>query len=212
MIITKQKNINQLLNSIGKGPVFIVGCNECATICQTGGEKEILKMRSILKDKGIEVSGWTILEPACHLLNDKRILRKYKNDIKKSKNILVLACGNGVQTVSEIFKEIDVISGTDTLFLGEIKHNYEFEKRCEMCGYCIIDLFEGFCPISRCPKYMLNGPCGGSTDGKCEVGKDMPCVWNDIINRLKEKGQINKLRDIQNPKDWSKSSEWRRLI
>jgi len=212
MIVTKQKNINQLIDSIGTGPVFIIGCSECATICKTGGEKEILKMKSILNDKGIEVSGWVILEPACHLLNDKRILRNYKNDINKAKNILVFACGNGIQTLSEIFKEIDIIPGSDTLFLGEIKHSYEFEKRCEMCGFCIIDLYEGFCPISRCPKYMLNGPCGGSTDGKCEVNKDMPCIWNNIFNRLKEKGQINKLREIQIPKDWSKSNEWRRLI
>jgi len=212
MIITKQKSINQLLNSIGEGPVFIIGCNECATICQTGGEKEILEMKSILNNKGIEVSGWTILEPACHLLNDKRILRNYKNDINKSKNILVLACGNGIQTISEIFDDINIVPGTDTLFLGEIKHSNEFEKRCEMCGFCIVDLFDGLCPISRCPKNMLNGPCGGSTDGKCEVNKDIPCIWYIIFDRLIEKGQIDQLKEIQNPKDWSKSTKWRRFI
>jgi ferredoxin len=212
MIITKQKKINDILNSVGEGPVFIAGCNECATVCHTGGEKEVLEMKDTLDEKGIEVTGWTVLEPACHLLNDKRILRKYENEVNKAKKILVLACGNGVQTLAEIFEETDIVSGTDTLFLGEIKHTNDFEKRCDMCGDCVTDLFGGLCPVSRCPKGMLNGPCGGSIDGKCEVNRDMPCVWNTIYDRLKNKGKLNQLKEIRDPKDWSKATEWRREI
>jgi ferredoxin len=212
MIITKQKNFKELLILIGKGPVFIIGCSECATICHTGGEKEVIEMNNTLNDKNIEVTGWTILEPACNLLNDKRILRNYKKEIKKAKKILVLACGNGVQTISEIFKETDIISGTDTLFLGEIKHIDEFEKRCEICGDCIIDFFGGLCPISRCPKNMLNGPCGGSKNGKCEVDNNMDCIWNLIYKRLSDKGRFQELKDIRNPIDWSKSTIWRRDV
>ena len=212
MIVTKQKNFNDLLNSIGRGPVFIIGCNECATICHTGGEREVLEMKNTLDDKGVEVTGWTVLEPACHFLNDKRILRKYENQVNNAKKILVLACGNGVQTISEIFEEIDIVSGTDTLFLGEIKHADEFEKRCEMCGVCVTDLFEGLCPVSRCPKSMLNGPCGGSKDGKCEVDQDMPCIWNMIYSRLKDKERLYQLEEIKPPKNWSKANEWKREI
>ncbi len=108
-------------------------------------------MKGALEDKNIPVTGWVILEPACHLQNDKRILRKYKDEVNKAKKILVLACGNGIQTVSEIIENADVIAGNDTLFLGEIKRANEFEKRCNMCGDCIEDLFGGFCPVSRCP-------------------------------------------------------------
>lgn len=212
MIITKQKDFNELLSSIGKEPVFIIGCSECATMCHTGGEKEVLEMKGTLEDKNITVTGWVILEPACHLQNDKRILRKYKDEVNKANKILVLACGNGIQTVSEIIENADVIAGNDTLFLGEIKRANEFEKRCNMCGDCIEDLFGGFCPVSRCPKSMLNGPCGGSIDGKCEVDSNIDCVWDLIYKRLKEKKQLQLLKIIQEPKDWSKSTETRRVI
>ena len=212
MIITKQKDFNELLSSIGKEPVFIIGCSECATMCHTGGEKEVLEMKVTLEDKNITVTGWVILEPACHFQNDKRILRKYKDEVNKANKILVLACGNGIQTVSEIIENADVIAGNDTLFLGEIKRANEFEKRCNMCGDCIEDLFGGFCPVSRCPKSMLNGPCGGSIDGKCEVDSNIDCVWDLIYKRLKEKKQLQLLKIIQEPKDWSKSTETRRVI
>ena len=212
MIITKQKNFEDLLNSVGKGPVFIVGCNECATLCHTGGEEEVLAMKDAFEKKQVRVSGWVILEPACHLNNDKRLLRSFKEELSKSKKILVLACGNGVQTITEIFDDKDIISGTDTLFLGEIKRVNEFDKRCDMCGECLLDLFGDLCPVSRCPKSMLNGPCGGAKGGKCEINPDVDCVWDQIYNRLKQSGKLHLLDEIQKPKDWSKSLEMRREI
>lgn len=212
MIITRQKDFNDILKSLKESPVFIIGCSECATICHTGGEEEVLSIKEILKEKNIKTTGWVILEPACHLLNDKRILKKHKEEIIKAKKILVLACGNGIQTVSEIIKDIEVIPGTDTLFLGEIKHLNDFEKRCIMCGECIQDEFGGICPVSRCPKSMLNGPCGGSINGKCEVNENIDCVWDIIYKYLKEKDQLHKLKEIKKPKNWSKSTEMRRVI
>ena len=212
MIITRQKDFNDLLISLANGPVFIIGCSECATICHTGGEEEVLKMKDNLKKKNIQTTGWIILDPACHLLNDKRLLKKHKNEIDRAKKILVLACGNGIQTVSEIIDDIDIVPGTDTLFLGEIKRLTDFEKRCVMCGDCIQDLFDGVCPVSRCPKSMLNGPCGGSIEGKCEISKDVDCVWEIIYKRLKERGELHRLKEIKKPKDWSKSAEFRRVL
>ena len=212
MIITKQKAFVELLNVIKGGPVFIVGCSECATLCHTGGEEEVLAMKDALKKEKIQTTGWVILDPACHLMNDKRLLRKHKEEIDKAKKILVLACGNGVQTVSEVIEDTDVIPGTDSLFLGEIKRANDFEKRCVMCGDCIQDLFGGLCPVARCPKSMLNGPCGGSIDGKCEVDDSIDCVWDIIYKRLKKRGQLDRLKKIREPKDWSKSTEMRRNI
>lgn len=212
MIITRQKDFEDILCAIGNGPVFLVGCSECATLCHTGGEEEVIEMKNKLEKKNIKVSGWVILDPACHYLNDKRLLKKHNKEISKANKILVLACGNGIQTVSEIIDSADVLTGTDTLFLGEIKRLSEFEKRCSLCGDCIQDLFGGLCPISRCPKEMLNGPCGGSIDGKCEVSKDLDCIWDIIFMRFKEKGQLNRLKEIRKPKDWSKSTEMRRTL
>jgi ferredoxin len=212
MIITKQKEFNDLLNSIDDGSVFIIGCNECATLCHTGGEEEVLEMKDALENKNINVTGWVVLEPACHLNNDKRLLKSHRGETDKSKKILVLACGNGAQTVSEAIEGADVIAGTDTLFLGEIRRASDFEKRCVMCGDCVLDVFIGLCPVSRCPKHMLNGPCGGSKNGKCEIDADLDCVWELLYNCLKEKGLVQVLQEIEKPKDWSKSIEMRRTL
>ena len=205
MIITKQKDFQELLKLIGKGPVFVIGCSECATICKTGGEDEILEIKDKLNVNNIETTGWVILDPACHLLNDKRLLREHQSEISNANKILILACGNGVQTVSEIIDDVEIISGTDTLFLGEIKRLSEFEKRCDMCGECLLNLFEGICPVTRCPKNMLNGPCGGSINGNCEINPDMECVWDIIYKKLKKIGRLDRLKKIEEPKDWSKS-------
>jgi ferredoxin len=212
MIITKQKDFKHLIELINKDPVFIVGCSECATLCNTGGEKEVLEMKDNLQKENIDVTGWVILDPACHLQNDKRILKKYKNKLEKAKIILVLACGNGVQTVNDLISNKKIISGTDTLFLGEIKRLTEFQRRCNLCGECISNSFGGFCPISCCPKSMLNGPCGGSVNGKCEVDKNLDCVWEFIIEYFKKRGELDKLKKISAPKDWSKSNEMARRI
>ena len=205
MIVTKQKDLDSIICLIQKDSVFIVGCSQCATLCKTGGEDEIKKMVSILKSENINVTGWVLLDPACNFLNDKRILKSYRDKLKKAKKVLVLACGNGVQTVAEIIDNAEVIPGLDTLFLGEIKSINKFEKRCNLCGDCIQYLFDGLCPISRCPKNMLNGPCGGSKNGKCEVSKDLDCIWEIIIKKLDKEKKLFLLKRIVEPKDWSKS-------
>lgn len=212
MIISRQKKFKDLLKSVGKEPVFLLGCNECATLCHTGGEEEVIVMKDAFEKKQIQVTGYLVLEPACHYNNDKRLLKDYKDELDQSKKILVLACGNGVQTITEIFDNKDVISGTDTLFLGEIKRANLFEKRCELCGDCLLDLFGGICPVTRCPKSMLNGPCGGVKNGKCEINSTLDCVWDQIYNRLKKNGKLHLLEEIQKPKDWSKLLESRREI
>ena len=141
----------------------------------------------------------------CHFLKDKRILNNHKENLNKAKKVLVLACGNGVQTVAEIIEDAKVIPGLDTLFLGEIKRINKFEKRCNLCGDCIQNLFDGLCPISRCPKNMLNGPCGGSIKGKCEVSKDLDCIWEIIIKKLDKEKKLFLLKRIVEPKNWSRS-------
>jgi hypothetical protein len=133
-------------------------------------------------------------------------------ELKNSSKVLVLACGNGVQTLAGLLTDKEIIAGTDTLFLGEISHVNEFNKRCVMCGECLLDLFGGLCPVSICPKSMLNGPCGGSSQGKCEINPQVECVWDRIIQNLKKQGALQTLSVIQKPKDWSKAGELTRRI
>jgi ferredoxin len=212
MIITKQKNFNELLRCIDSKPVFLVGCNQCATICRTGGKDEVLALKEALETQQIQVSGWVILEPACHQLNDKRMLKDHAEELNKSTKVLVLACGNGAQTLAELVPEKEIIAGTDTLFLGEISHVTEFNKRCVMCGECLLDIYGGLCPVSQCPKSMLNGPCGGSVQGKCEISLQVECVWDHIYQGLKKRGALQALSVIQKPKDWSMAGEMKRRI
>lgn len=212
MIITKQKPIEEILREIGSKPVFLIGCNQCATLCHTGGKDEILALRELLTSKQIPVSGWVVLEPACHRTNDKRMLKDHTDAVRKSDKILVLACGNGVQTIAGLLPEKQIVAGTNTLFLGEIIHASEFQKRCIMCGECLVDHFGGLCPVTQCPKSMLNGPCGGASHGKCEINQQLDCVWDRIIQMLKKRGALQTLSAIQAPKDWSKACEMDRRI
>jgi ferredoxin len=212
MIITKQKNLEEILRVLGNGPVFLIGCSECATLCHTGGKDEIGAMKEVLEKRGIPVSDCVILDPACHLNNNKRMLKENSKEIERSNKILVFACGNGVQTVAELFTEKEVLSGTDTLFLGEISRVNEFDKRCMLCGECLLDSFVGLCPVSRCPKSMLNGPCSGCSGGKCEINSEIECIWDRIYQELKNKGKLQVLDIIQKPKDWSKSEEMKRRV
>ncbi|RLF40673.1 MAG: 5,10-methylenetetrahydrofolate reductase [Thermoplasmata archaeon] len=205
MIITKRKQLDHILEKTKGSRVFIAGCSECATLSHTGGEKEVLEMKDYLEKNGVTVTGWAVLDPACHLPNTKRIFREKL--VEDTDKILVLACGNGVQTVRDALPDKEVIAGLDSLFLGEIIHLSEFERRCNLCGECIVDEFNGICPIARCPKHMLNGPCGGSQNGRCEVNPEMECVWDRIYKRMIENGGRDQLRKIIPPKDWSKSLE-----
>lgn len=207
MIISKQKTFDEILLVINNRSVFVMGCSECATLCHSGGEAEVRNLCKQLEDHNIMVTGWIVLDPACHLLNDKRLLKSYKRIIDQTDIILVLSCGNGVQTVAELYPDKEVITGTDSLFLGEIKRIDQFERRCNLCGTCIVDEFYGLCPVSRCPKHLLNGPCGGAKDGQCEVDEQIPCVWVEIIKKQKLLHQKEKFLYIVPPHDWSKSIE-----
>ncbi|MEM4259080.1 MAG: methylenetetrahydrofolate reductase C-terminal domain-containing protein [Candidatus Thermoplasmatota archaeon] len=212
MIISRPKKLDDCLQILGSDPVFLIGCSDCATICHTGGESEILEMKKLLEARNLHVTGLVILDPACHLQNNKRLLKSFEQQVARAKKIFVLACGNGVQTVAELFEDKDIVAGSDSLFIGEIKRLTEFEKRCMACGDCLVDSYGGLCPISRCAKSMLNGPCGGSRGGRCEINPDIACVWEQIYRFLMKKGRMDIFHRIQPPKDWSKSLEMQRSI
>jgi len=208
MIITKQKSFEKIKSFLEKHRrVFICGCSECATLCKTGGEEEVKDMKKNLEQIGKIVSGWVILEPACHRLNDMRLLREHQKEVEISDALLVLACGNGVQTVGGIIEKKPVYPGCDSLFLGEIVRFGNFEERCQLCGECLLDITGGICPVTRCSKSLLNGPCGGSVNGKCEINPDVECGWQLIIERLEKRGELDRLKKIIMPKDWSTSRD-----
>ncbi|MFH1878373.1 MAG: methylenetetrahydrofolate reductase C-terminal domain-containing protein [Candidatus Omnitrophota bacterium] len=210
MIITKQKDPAVILEYLKDSKkIFLVGCNLCATICKTGGEYAIEKTRGFLTDNGKTITGSAILDPACNILEVKRFYRKHSKEIDASDAILSLACGGGTQTLTDIITGKDIFPANDTLFQGEIAEKSlkqsRFEQKCSLCGDCMLGLTGGICPITRCPKSLINGPCGGVIDGKCEVDRQKDCVWILIYKKLKETGKLHMLKETRPLKDHSKN-------
>jgi ferredoxin len=199
MIITKQKEekeITEMLEPFKK--IFIVGCGSCATSCQTGGEDQVAAMKEKL---GAKVVGTAVVEEPCDLRLDRRDLKAYKDVIKGADAVMVMSCGSGVQTVGEYTKKI-VLPALDTLFIGETERLGKFKEMCRACGECILDETGGICPVTRCAKGIMNGPCGGQVNGKCEVGKyENDCAWVLIWKTLKEQGRLDLFTTFRPPRD-----------
>jgi hypothetical protein len=118
-----------------------------------------------------------------------------------------MACGAGVQFVAEAYPEMPVFPAVNTTFIGVTEEQGVWTERCQACGNCILHLTGGICPVSRCSKSLMNGPCGGSSDGKCEVNKEIVCGWQLIIERLKQLGELDKYEEYIPIKDWSSSRD-----
>ncbi len=203
MIITKPRAWQRILDNlaeIGAKRVFVMGCGECATVAHTGGGAEVLKAKAALESKGYEVTGTAVDDVACHSGGTKLLVRKNSPAIDAADAIVVLTCGAGVQTVADATSK-PVFPGLESVFLGNVVRHGVFEERCQMCGDCVLDKTAGICPVTTCPKGLLNGPCGGMWDGKCEVLRDRECTHVRIHHRLAQQGR-SRLRTIP-AKDYS---------
>ncbi len=207
MIITRPREwakITANLDEIGARRVYIMGCGQCATVAGTGGEKEVLQAKAILEQTGREVTGWSIGDVACHLGGTKLDMRKHSGEVESADAVLVLTCGAGVQTVADSVEK-PVFPGLDSMFLGNVIRHGIFEERCQMCGECVLDRTAGICPLTTCPKGLLNGPCGGMWEGKCEVLTDRECAHVRIQRRLDSQGRGE--RPLLHAKDYSKKQK-----
>ncbi len=200
--ITEQKPFEEVLQYIGQEErVYLIGCGTCATMCQTGGKSEVLKMKDRLEEAGKKVTGWMVIPTACDELT-REALEECKDSIKEADALLVMACAFGVQTVT-LYIDKPVYPVLNTLFIGKEESPGQFLEVCMQCGNCVLAQTAGICPLVRCAKSLLNGPCGGSVGGKCEISPDIPCGWQMIYDRLASLGQLDKLEEIEPPRDWS---------
>jgi len=202
MIITKQKPLEKIMEMAEPyKKIFVVGCGKCATVCQTGGEQEVAAMAENLSDK---ISGFAVVEEPCDLRLTRRDLRSSKEAIAGSDAVLVMNCGAGVQTIADHTGKI-VLPALETMFIGSTERIGRFFERCRACQDCILDETGGVCPVARCPKSLLNGPCGGQVEGKCEVGeyKD-DCAWILIWKKLTEQDRLDLFMKFRPPRDNSK--------
>ena len=204
MIITKKRDLKELMDNIKDyNRFFLVGCSECATLCATGGEPELKAMKETLEAEGKKVAGTFVAKTGCQVLGTKVELKPFKEALAKTDCILVMSCGAGTQTAVELYPDTPVYPTNDSLFLGNMSRIQMFDERCSLCGKCILDKTGGICPVTACPKGLLNGPCGGTNEGKCEVSNDIDCAWVKIYNRMKRIDQLDEMKKINEPKDWS---------
>lgn len=205
MVISEPKSFEEILEFLSDAKkVIVTGCGECATVCKVGGEEEVKNMKERLEEAGIEVLGVKVLSTSCNLLLDKKELKEFKEELKEVDAILSLACGDGVQTVSNVVK-VPVYPANNTMFIGEIKRNGVYEEACRACGECVLGRTASICPITRCAKSLLNGPCGGSKNGKCEVNPENDCAWIEIYKRLKDMGKEDMILEINEPRNYGKA-------
>ena len=205
MIVADQKPIEEIIEDVKSfKKILVAGCNECVTVCEAGGKKEVGVLASALRmyfmnqgDK-IDIDEVT-LERQC----DHEYLEELRNDIGKYDAVLSIACGVGVQFMAEKYLTIPIFPGLNTTFMGVTEERGVWTERCQGCGQCILAKTASICPISRCAKRVLNGPCGGSTNGKCEISKDLDCAWQLIIDRLNELGKLDEYEQLAPVKDWS---------
>ena len=212
MIISENKPINEILGFLKNAEkVVLIGCNQCAAICKSGGEEEVLKMKEALEIEGKTVLGYRILDPACNLLKSKKDLKELKSELADADAVLSLACGDGTQTIVKNLKNIPVYPANNTMFIGETKRIGEFEEAWKACGECELGWTGGICPVTMCAKGLINGAGGGAKNGKCEVSQDNDCAWVKIYERLKDIDQLDNLLEIRPMKDYSKQNNPRSL-
>jgi len=198
--ITKQKpaeEIDRLLNGLGR--IFIIGCGTCTTLTRTGGEPEVRAMKDRLSSQGKLVTGTMILPVACDNLTGEA-LNEYGQQLDQADVLLIMTCAFGVQTIASQLKKM-VVPALDTLFIGKESGIGQFDEICTQCGTCILGETGGICPVTSCHKGLVNGPCGGTNNGKCEIDSEKDCVWTLIYNRLKDLGRLDLMRTLQKPRN-----------
>ena len=214
MVISDRKPMEEILGFLKDAKkIILVGCNQCAAASKTGGEPELEEMKALLEAEGKEVTGILLPDTACNLLLGKKELKSLKSELKDVDAILSLACGDGTQTIVKNTQKqkIPVYPANNTLFIGEVERVGQFEEACKACGECELGWTGGICPVTMCAKGLINGACGGAKNGKCEVDPENDCAWVKIYERLKDLGQLDNLKEVRPPKDYSKQLNPRRL-
>ena len=206
MIVAEVKPFDEIKELLrGYKKVLILGCGTCVTVCMSGGERQVellasaVRMAGKLDNSEMDVGEKTILRQC-----DPEFIDQIIDEASGYDAVLSMACGAGVQGVAEKIKNVPVLPAMNTRFIGLTDGQGEWAEVCAACGDCVLGLTGGICPIATCPKGILNGPCGGNKNGKCEVNLEMPCAWVRIYEKTKELGKLDDLKKTIGAKDWSK--------
>jgi len=205
MIIAERKPFEEIKQMIaGYKKILVVGCGTCVTICWAGGEKEVGILSSQLRlassKEGNELS---VLEAVVERQCEKEMVEELRDKVQEVDAILSMGCGVGVQTLAEVFEEKPVFPALNTTFIGMPEAEGVWTERCGACGDCMLYWTGGICPVVRCAKGLLNGPCGGTRKGgKCEIDSEKDCAWVLIYRRLEKQGRLDLMRKYYEPKNY----------
>ena len=210
MIVADQKSIEEIRKMLrGKQKVLAVGCGTCVAVCFAGGKREVgvlssaLRMATELEGEAVEMDE-TVVQRQC----ETEFIEHLGDKLGEYDAVLSLGCGVGVQTLADKYPTTRILPGLNTRFMGGPTEQGVWEERCQGCGNCMLEYTGGICPITRCAKQLMNGPCGGTDEGGfCEVDPETPCAWHDIWKRMELLEIQDQLMEVQPPKDWSTSRD-----
>jgi hypothetical protein len=204
MILSEQKPFEEITGFIGSEKnIFILGCNGCAQSSGSGGPVQVEEMKQKLTAAGKNVTGTKVIDFLCEKALVKTGLRGKVDQVAAADSILVMTCGIGVQSVAASVNKV-CHPACNTVNLGGSRGEWRGSERCLECGQCLLDYTGGICPLTACSKSLVSGACGGASNGKCELSPDKDCGWELIYNRLKAKGQLDKLLTNLNALDHGK--------
>jgi ferredoxin len=209
MIVAEQKPLDEIKQLVsGCDKVLVLGCGTCVTVCFAGGEKEVgvlaSSLRMVTRLDGIQTE---FLEATVQRQCEYEYNEAIAELLPQVDAVLSIACGIGVQTMNEQYPDIQTLPGLNTTFLGQPTEQGVWEERCQACGDCVLGTTGGICPIARCAKSLLNGPCGGSQEGVCEVDPETPCAWQEIYDRMSALGKLDLLLELNTMRDWRTSRD-----
>ncbi|MDD9301736.1 MAG: methylenetetrahydrofolate reductase C-terminal domain-containing protein [Desulfobacter sp.] len=204
MIVADRKPVKEILNMVQDcKKVLVLGCKGCVTVCNVGGLKEVEILAATLKiarkKTGVPLEiDEQMLERQC----DREYVSQLGEGVNQYDAVVSMACGVGPQFLSEMYSEQQFFPAVNTTFFGGATQHGLWEERCAGCGTCGIHLFGGLCPVARCAKSLLHGPCGGSANGICEVNKETECIWDTIVKKKMAAGQLDDLVQVKPFKSW----------
>jgi ferredoxin len=204
MIVADRKPLEEILEMIkGRKKIMLVGCKGCVTVCNVGGTKEVEILASSLKiARKKDGDDLEIVERTIERQCDPEYIELVRDEVDQYDAVVSMACGVGPQFLSEAYPEQIFYPAVNTTFFGGAVAHGIWEERCAGCGTCIIHRYDGLCPIARCSKSLMHGPCGGSADGLCEISKEVICIWDLIVKKKMQEGRLEDLLSIRPEKDW----------
>ena len=191
MIVAKRKPFSEIAEMLGdRSRVLVAGCGTCVAVCLAGGDKEASILASqLMLAASREKKDFRAVAATVERQCDREFLELFRDRVAEVDAVVSLACGAGIQFLSDMYPDVPVFPGVDTSFIGVTEEAGVWTERCKSCNQCYLGITGGICPVTMCPKSLLNGPCSGTVHGRCEADPERECAWTLIYQRLERQGR-----------------------